>query len=368
VLLMGAVGGGAVSAQLVKVLVARPRPPLADARLVETSYSFPSEHATLAVALYGTAAFLLMRAVRPDALRALAGSAAALLALAIGVSRVYLGVHYPSDVLAGWALGGAWVALATVVADVEAPEGLSLARGRQVVTATGTALLAALAVGYLAYAFPPLPPAPVAPTPPPEVVAPDAVAQTVLAHLPHYTEGLTGDREEPVNIVLVGTPSELENAFAQAGWTRSQRLTLGVLGKAIVAAVTGRPDPAGPVTPDFLANEPETLAYSQPVGGTFAERHHIRIWTTGLVTSVGENVWLATTSFDEGFELAGGFLPTHHISPDIDAERDYVGRSLGSAFVLAGSQLVQLVPPESGHNFAGDPFYTNGQAFVLYLA
>src|SRR6185312_13954997 len=66
-----------------KTLVARPRPPLEDARIVQTGFSFPSGHAALAAALYGTAAYLLVRAARWGALKVLVGSAAALLVVGI---------------------------------------------------------------------------------------------------------------------------------------------------------------------------------------------------------------------------------------------------------------------------------------------
>jgi hypothetical protein len=79
---------------------------------------------------------------------------------------------------------------------------------------------------------------------------------------------------------------------------------VGTLWDGIVASVTHQPDPAGPVTPSFLADEPNGLAFSLPVGNTFAERHHIRFWTTTIQTTAGQSVWLAAASFDRGFELA----------------------------------------------------------------
>jgi hypothetical protein len=104
------------------------------------------------------------------------------------------------------------------------------------------------------------------------------------------------------------------------------------------------------------------------VGASFAQRHHIRLWSTQVRTTDGRDVWLATASFDRGFELApASFLPTHQIDPNIDAERAYVVASLEQAGVVSQTSSVQLVPPESGHNFAGDPFHTDGVAVILYL-
>jgi hypothetical protein len=136
-----------------------------------------------------------------------------------------------------------------------------------------------------------------------------------------------------------------------------------------VASITQRPDPAGPVTPSFLADEPNVLAFSLQVGKTFAERHHIRFWTTNVETTTGQSLWLATASFDQGFELAPSTgLPTHQIAPDIDTERAFVVSGLEGTGLVTGSQTIQLVPLESGRNFDGDPFHTDGQAVILQLS
>lgn len=87
-----------------KALVHRPRPPVPHLEQVSGA-SFPSGHAT------ESAAFLLMLAVALAPGRRAALALAALVAVAVGASRVYLGVHYPTDVAAGWLLGAAWTAV-----------------------------------------------------------------------------------------------------------------------------------------------------------------------------------------------------------------------------------------------------------------
>jgi hypothetical protein len=195
------------------------------------------------------------------------------------------------------------------------------------------------------------------------------VASTVEGQLPHYTEGLTGKRQEPVSLIFVGTRAQLEQAFQAAGWTENHPYTFGTLWGGIVASITHQADPAGPVTPSFLADDPNAVAFSLPVGNTFAERHHIRFWTTHVQTTTGQPLWLATASFDRGFELAPSTrLPTHQIDPAIDAERAFVVTSLQGTSLVTTTQTIQLVPPESGHNFDGDPFHTDGQAVIVHLS
>jgi undecaprenyl-diphosphatase len=83
---------------------------------VPLTYSFPSGHSLMAFCIYGVLAGLLSHRVRTAALRALIWSLAAVLVLAIGLSRIYLGVHYPSDVVAGYLAAAVWVS-ALIAAD-----------------------------------------------------------------------------------------------------------------------------------------------------------------------------------------------------------------------------------------------------------
>ena len=75
------------------------------------TYSFPSGHAMFATCFYGAVAFILIAGFRSLAARAAIWMSAAIIVLSIGLSRVYLGVHYPSDVLAGYLVGSAWLTL-----------------------------------------------------------------------------------------------------------------------------------------------------------------------------------------------------------------------------------------------------------------
>ena len=104
-----AAGGSVVLILLLKVLFARPRPYFEQPLLLETYYSFPSGHAMEAVVLYGMLAYFAVLALRTWRARAAVVFGTSLLVLLIGFSRMYLGVHYFSDVAAGFAAGGVWL-------------------------------------------------------------------------------------------------------------------------------------------------------------------------------------------------------------------------------------------------------------------
>jgi membrane-associated phospholipid phosphatase len=109
--LVAALGGAGVINALLKLVFQRPRPELAYIHL--ETYSFPSGHAAVATATYTTLAFVLAR--RSGRARTIAIAAAAILLIAlVGFSRLYLGVHYLSDVMAGTSFGLAWASLCLI--------------------------------------------------------------------------------------------------------------------------------------------------------------------------------------------------------------------------------------------------------------
>lgn len=90
---------------LLKVSFHRARPDALDAIVVEHGYSFPSGHSALSMVAYGVLAVILWRSTLPRAARIGLVIALGVLVFGVGLSRIWLGVHYPTDVLAGWTAG-----------------------------------------------------------------------------------------------------------------------------------------------------------------------------------------------------------------------------------------------------------------------
>ncbi len=105
--LAASAGGLAVSSAL-KYTVDRPRPDLVPHGTLIYTSSFPSGHSMMSAVVYLTLAALVARLMEKKRLKGYALGIAMALTLLVGLSRVYLGVHWPSDVLAGWAAGAAW--------------------------------------------------------------------------------------------------------------------------------------------------------------------------------------------------------------------------------------------------------------------
>jgi undecaprenyl-diphosphatase len=111
-----AVLGAMLLSSTLKSFYNRPRPDLAPHGARVMTASFPSGHSTMSAATYLTLGALLARYQAQWRLRIYLVVLSIVLAILVGVSRVYLGVHWPSDVLAGWALGAAWALLCWGVA------------------------------------------------------------------------------------------------------------------------------------------------------------------------------------------------------------------------------------------------------------
>ncbi|MGA1831815.1 phosphatase PAP2 family protein [Rhizobium wenxiniae] len=104
------IAGGWVLSSVLKLGVARPRPDIVPHLVEVHDMSFPSGHAMLSAVTYLTLAALLSRAQQYRSTRIFLLATGILLTFMIGLSRLYLGVHYPTDVLGGWCAGAAWAA------------------------------------------------------------------------------------------------------------------------------------------------------------------------------------------------------------------------------------------------------------------
>ena len=115
-LVLLSVGGGTLVSTLLKMAYDRPRPDVVPHAVEVTSASFPSGHAMLSAVTYLTLGALLVRIEARWRLRCYVLALCILVTLMVGASRVYLGVHWPTDVLGGWCLGAAWALLCSLLA------------------------------------------------------------------------------------------------------------------------------------------------------------------------------------------------------------------------------------------------------------
>ncbi len=353
-------------AYLGKLAVHRARPP--NPVYLETSFSFPSGHATAAVALYGFIAYVLIRESQSWPQKVNAFFAFVAVALVIGFSRLYLAVHYLSDVWAGYLLGA--IILTTVIAvhewrraegkTREGGAGLSASVARWATSGLGLASLTIWLV--LAAQFPPTLDVPAPPTT--EMVDGDIGAYFTERPNLQFSESLLGNPAEPLGFIFLATGDDaLQNSFAQAAWSAADPVSVVSVARVVGTALRGSQYPTAPMTPSFWNAQVSDFGFQKPTAAnTIIERHHVRIWRTNLRRG-DLRVYVGTASLDVGFKL----YVTHRISPDIDTERTFVKDSLDSAEVVSSVREIQFVAPVLGTNFAKDAFFTNGKLYVVVL-
>jgi undecaprenyl-diphosphatase len=116
VLVLLAIGGALIGSNLLKHGFQRPRPELVPHGSYVYTTSFPSGHSMMSAATYLTLGALMARVQKRRRVKIFLLGFAALLTLVVGFSRVYLGVHWPTDVLAGWTAGGVWALMIWLLA------------------------------------------------------------------------------------------------------------------------------------------------------------------------------------------------------------------------------------------------------------
>src|SRR6185295_15170286 len=105
--LLTSVGGATIAMTLLKIFFERPRPTIVPHLSVVADASFPSGHSMISAVFYLTVSAMLARVIERKPVKIYLISGAVILSILIGLTRIYLGVHYPTDVLAGWCMGTA---------------------------------------------------------------------------------------------------------------------------------------------------------------------------------------------------------------------------------------------------------------------
>jgi hypothetical protein len=175
---------------------------------------------------------------------------------------------------------------------------------------------------------------------------------------------LTGDDHpgDPLNVALIGTKEQIEKIMLAAKWFPAD--PLGIRSDVRIAedTVLKRPYEKAPVSNLFLFGRKEDLAYEQPVGGNPSQRHHVRFWKAAAVDEQNRPLWFGSATYDErvGLSHTTGQI-THHISGDVDAERDHILKTLQQTGDLTVEYVVNFQPKRTGKNGGGDKWETDGR-------
>lgn len=350
---------------LSKIIFHRLRP--VNAVLSEGSASFPSGHATIAVAFYGFLIYLSWRSLKKKKYRFLTVLAGILLMLAIGFSRLYLGVHYVSDVWAGYLVGLLWLIIGIIITEWKPfkdqyADNIQKYFGQKINIVNIVLICLALSF-YSLYGFFYQPQLTLKmPEIPLSVVIIPADIFTDL-NLPRYTETIVGKSQEPLSFLIVAKDDvALLSDFQKAGWLSADAVGVRSTLNLFRSVILNRDYPTAPMTPSFWDKQVHDFGFEKSTSAKSArERHHARFWKTNLRTEQGGRIYVGTVSLDIGIK----WLITHQISPDIDTERDKLLVDFQKIGVARDYLSIQIVNPVLGRNFSGDQFFTDGQAYVV---
>jgi hypothetical protein len=193
--------------------------------------------------------------------------------------------------------------------------------------------------------------------------------QKRLAGVSMLTETAQGIPGDPINVGLIGDSREILCAMHAANWYPADPVTLRSSIAIVGSVLLDRPYRDAPVSPLYYLGRREDLAFEKPVGGSADRRHHVRFWK--VLDNGDENrpVWLGDATFDRsvGVSHYTGAV-THHIDPEIDAERGLLSADLEAASMVdAKYQVTGIGPTIAGRNGGGDRYYTDGEVWILRL-
>lgn len=272
--------------------------------LAPAGFSFPSGHASISIAFYGFAIYIAMRFVRLWSTRINLLMLGVLIAFLIGFSRLYLGVHYLSDVIAGYLVGTLGLILgisATYLSPFHTrrlglrfhvPGGIRLAG-----TLGGLASFLAMVLMFNVFQAPALSGRTESATPP--VVSPSP--QSILKRGDNYAASIIGTRRGPINVIFVARDiAQVRSCVTHAGWLEADPISWHSVPMAYINTFHGSAYPTAPLSPWFWNANPQVLGLVKPGGaGRVFDRGYLRVWPTSDKLDTGGRLFAATIGQEE---------------------------------------------------------------------
>ncbi len=347
-----------------KLALHRPRPEVAI--YTEQSFSFPSGHAAIAIAFYGFILYLLVRNTGKWKAKVNSFFIVFILVFLIGFSRLYLGVHYLSDVWGGYLVGMLWL-----IVSISISEWLFYRQQNRVKLAmriknsvVPIVLISAAILFYIVFAFnynPPL------------LTVSDSRKEILVGNIDDifsnnqlkYTETVIGESQEPLSfIVFADSDERFIQILNQAGWLLADKVSGRTVVKLFKAGFSQQQYSQAPMTPSFWNSQVHDFGFEKPTAAdNVRQRHHVRFWKTNYISKDGKRMYVGTASLDIG--LKWGI--THKIEPDIDSEREFLYNDLIKTGQIIDSQKKKFVKPNLGQNFSGDLFFTDGELYTIII-
>ena len=197
--------------------------------------------------------------------------------------------------------------------------------------------------------------------------------RTRLEQLPATVTNAQGTHTgDPLNIVLVGDPTEVMAALSECGWAFTHRIDSTTVSRMIGAALSGRPYLNAPVSSLYCFGRPQDIAF-QRARSHLSQRNHMRLWLAPY-TVEGRPVWVGQISRDIGIKItrSSPTLTTHVIDPMVDEARQFLLESLLFRYRIESFGFVRASAPATREhprvNLTGDPYITDGMRLITFIS
>ncbi len=274
--LLISVVGGLLTSSLLKMIFARARP--APSFYYENSFSYPSSHAVFVIAFGFFIAYYAIKAYPRWSRNINAVLIASVVALLVGLSRMYLGVHYASDVIGGYLVAGAWLMIGIIVQ--RKFERLDNARRLKkslqlIIIGFGSLVLFGVLSTYLFernnlrefyYS-----------------------SASIDRHLridlqenrtwPSITENVRGGRERPVSLIILSEEASLRDALSRYGWNERPQPSISNLSQELLNVIMKKNSELAPIRPRFWSNQPNDITFVKYIErGEQSDSYILRLW------------------------------------------------------------------------------------------
>lgn len=290
--------GGELFALLAKKIFARPRPLPLFPGLDTIGASFPSGHAFSALLFYGLVVYFLIGTTRNWRARIVLVFLGSFVVLLVGFSRVYLGVHWTSDVLAGFTLAALWLTFLITLCETRFRYGgFGLQRGwRPFKFTLRTRLLLLIPAAivtvamFSAFIRPYLRTVSLERAEQPHKII--ATAHAPSAELPGTTQSLWGQPQRPLSLIVVADATSLQQRLSRAGWQPATRVGLVGFKTLLVDLLLKRPQSEATIVPQLVEGQMQDFNFvHSDAGNDPGSLHSLLIWDLGRRLADGRTIW-----------------------------------------------------------------------------
>jgi len=376
-----AVAGSAASAYIAKMLINRARPGGDIPVYTENFYSFPSGHAALIITLCGFLTYCVWKNYETWKIRVNSFFISGAIILLVGFSRLYLGVHFLSDVIGGYLIGFLWLLVGVAISEwliaksrkrggadlVEEIKNEIHTQNRYKILKFLTVVLILAEVFYVVsfvVNFKPIFNS-VSQTSERQIVIRDISDPLFEKYIPKFPEDLTGDYQAPLNFMIVAQDDEsFQKNFIDAGWIKSEPINLSSFIKMVISYFKNTEYRSSPVTPLFWHGHTNDFSFEKPISdGNFGARYEVRFWKTNIATEDGGFVYVGSTRLETRVEYAIFRVA----SSDLDIARDQLFKDMLSAKTISSYERKQFVDNSNGKYFEKGKYITDGKTYFIYL-